>query len=124
MQYQKNHFVIIEDSSPDPDIQPSSGIVKYQKYGEDKIGELTCEENDENHFAVISDNGKYIATLISSTDNERDKTMKIYDTSDGKLLYTHSFNLEQAAYVSSITIKEQEREAYVFCFEYIDVIGF
>lgn len=124
LQYQKNHFVIIEDSSPDPDIQPSSGIVKYQKYGEDKIGELTCEENDENHFAVISDNGKYIATLISSTDNERDKTMKIYDTSDGKLLYTHSFNLEQAAYVRSITIKEQERKAYVFWFEYIDVIGF
>lgn len=124
LQYQKNHFVIIEASSPNPDIQPSSGIVKYQKYGEDKIGELTCEKNDENHFAVISDNGKYIATLISSTDNQLAITMKIYDTSDGKLLYTHSFNLEQAAHVSSITIKEQERKAYVFWFEYIDVIGF
>lgn len=120
---QENYFVVIENYNEDPNI-PSSGIVKYQKYEEDKIGELTCEETEENHFAVISDSGKYMATLINALDNPLSKIIKIYDTSGGKLLYTHNINLEKPMEVLSVKIREQERDAYVFWGESIDVIGF
>ena len=123
--FQENYFVIIEDS--DEYGNPTSGIVKYQKYEEDEIGELTCEELDENRFAVISGNGKYIATAIGSVAHSSDteRIVKIYDTSNGELLYTYTLNSEEngTTLIFSIRINEQKREAYILT-DVITVIGF
>ncbi len=108
---QENYFVVIEDYNPDSSIL-SSGIVKYQGYNGDKIGSLTCEKTEENHYAVISDDGKYIATLINSTNLEEVGIIKIYDVENGNLLYSTSLNTEPC--VQGIRFNEKNRTVYIF----------
>lgn len=76
--FQPNFFVELEDFKMG---EPSSGIITYSSFDKLDIKTLNCEENEENHYAVISVNGKYLLTYVVDS-----STVRVYDLVKNELI--------------------------------------
>lgn len=103
---QENYFVVTKSWKPDPD-EISDGKITICEYGTNKLYSFICEKPDDNHYAYLSENGRYIAVISKYADSDKIK-IKIYD------FKTRERIAEEEYSSTDFDVKFSEDESYAY----------
>ncbi|MBQ2797857.1 MAG: hypothetical protein IJF09_00555 [Ruminiclostridium sp.] len=104
---QENYFVVTKSWKPDPD-EASDGKITICEYGTKKHIDFICEEPDDNHYAYLSENGRYIAVVSKYADSDK-ITFKIYDFKTREKIAEEEYNSTDF----DVKFSENESCAYI-----------